>query len=496
MHREWRDFLCHSDIDECSRGLDDCDLPPKGKCINTPGSYNCSCVFDDGSMHSADYGKLSTCPSPTNSGFRLLPVIIGGLAGALIVIISMIFIIISRRTINRRKKRQENFQRNGGDQLVSSLFSERELLQATDNFSKKNVIGQGGFAKVYFGKLSRDNDTISVAIKRAKAMDLEQQAAQMQTFVRELLLLRKAAHKNVVQLLGCCVETSVPLLVYEYVEKGTVRDYLKPQGKNPMAVMQGKTSSFQSLWAWRLHVAVGTAEALSYLHNLPEPIYHLDMKSDNILIDKHYNPKVGDFGLSCLLTSDATHLTNPVGAGTYGYIDPEYFASLRITDKYDVYSFGVILLELLSSWPAYSPPVVLANHFRTAVNMNEETVKHSVQQPSFIDARLESDADTLECMCTVASLAGKCVALKASERPSMQEVFSQLKHVQNRLVAAGPKFKGRVANWRKIDSQDPSEEIPLVFSSSSTNLKSDSDQSSTLSSLSFSVSTQSFSTFR
>ncbi|KAH7291729.1 hypothetical protein KP509_29G031200 [Ceratopteris richardii] len=180
----------------------------------------------------------------------------------------MSFIIISRRAINGRKERKENFQRNGGDQLVSCLFSERELLQAIDNFSRKNVIGQGGFAKVYFGKLSRDNDTISVAMKREKAMDLEQQAAQMQTFVRELLLLRKAAHKNVVQLLGCCVETPVPLLVYEYVEKGTVRVYLKPQGKNPMAAMQGKTSSFQSMWAWLLHVAVGTAEALEHIQRV------------------------------------------------------------------------------------------------------------------------------------------------------------------------------------------------------------------------------------
>ncbi|KAH7291776.1 hypothetical protein KP509_29G035200 [Ceratopteris richardii] len=280
------------DIDECALKLDECDPPPKGRCINTNGSYTCSCVIDDGSQGSANYGKRGTCPSNNStyifqvSGSGRFPLWIVPTAagvGALIVIISMIFIIISRRTIRRRRKRQQNFQRVGGQQLVSFLFSERVLMKATENFSKKNLIGQGGFAKVYFGKLSMVHGTRKVAIKRAKAMALEEQVAQMQTFVKEILLLRKAAHNNVVQLLGCCVETSVPLLVYEYVENGTVRDYLKPQGRNPMIVMQGRTTSFQSLWAWRLY---------------------------------NYNPKVADFGLSCLLTSDVTHLSNPIAAGT------------------------------------------------------------------------------------------------------------------------------------------------------------------------------------
>ncbi|KAH7291736.1 hypothetical protein KP509_29G031800 [Ceratopteris richardii] len=320
--------------------------------------------------------------------------------------------------------------------------------------------------------------------KRAKAMALEEQVAQMQTFVKEILLLRKAAHNNVVQLLGCCVETSVPLLVYEYVENGTVRDYLKPQGRNPMIVMQGRNTSFHSLWAWRLHVALGVAEALSYLHDLPEPIYHLDMKSDNILIDKNYNPKVADFGLSCLLTSDVTHLSNPIAAGTYGYVDPEYYSSLRITDKYDVYSFGVILLELLSSWPAYSPPMVLANHFRPRVNMEEEAAKHRLQQPSFIDARLESDEDTLECICRIARVAQMCVALKGTERPSIQEVLRQLKRMQAKLGAGRSKFTGKGANWDGIEDWDSNEDIPVVWSSSMTMRNSRLGEPSMVSSLS------------
>ncbi|KAH7291758.1 hypothetical protein KP509_29G033900 [Ceratopteris richardii] len=463
-------FAYPQNATDCSTAIRDSNYAcaPTADCFENDdiSGYNCNCAKG----YSGD-------------GYKAGIGCVAGGVGALIVVISMIFIIISR-TMRRRRKRKQNFQRVGGQQLVSFLFSERELLKATANFSKKNLIGQGGFAKVYFGKLSMVHGTRKVAIKRAKAIALEERVTQMQTFVMEILLLRKAAHNNVVQLLGCCVETSVPLLVYEYVENGTVRDYLKPQGRNPMIVMQGRTTSFQSLWAWRLHVALEVAEALSYLHDLPEPIYHLDMKSDNILIDKHYNPKVADFGLACLLTSDATHLSNPIAAGTYGYVDPEYYRIPRITDKYDVYSFGVILLELLSSLPAYSPPMVLANHFRTVVNMEEEAAKHRLQQPSFIDARLESDEDTLECICSVARVAQRCVALKGSERPSIQEVLRQLKRMQAKLGAGRSKFTGKSANWDGIEDWDSNEDIPVVWSSSMTMRNSTSGEPSMVSSLS------------
>lgn len=135
-------------------------------------------------------------------------------------------------------------------------------------------------------------------------------------FVREILLLSKSRHKNVVWLYGCCVETLVPLLVYDFVESSQSRDVF----------FQGKVVRVQSslMWAWRLHDAVEMAKVVSYLHNMSEPIFHLDMKSANILIDKRYNPKVADFGLSCFLTFDATHLTNASPARTFGYVDPEY----------------------------------------------------------------------------------------------------------------------------------------------------------------------------
>ncbi|MCO5571537.1 hypothetical protein L7F22_025280 [Adiantum nelumboides] len=470
------------DIDECEEELDECEKPPLGMCTNTVGSYMCNCTEGGGGS-----GLPGSCPMINHSTNVLLPALLGCLAGAVILAVVLAFIWTSRRAYMKRRERQENFQRSGGDQLGSFLFSERELLNATNGFSSDHVIGEGGFGKVYWGKLSTEHGTIKVAIKRAKPKVVEEQVAQMQSFVKEIILLSKTVHKNVVRLLGCCVETSVPLLVFEFVERGTLQDYLKPQGRDSSLILQGGKagSGCNSLWAWRMHIAVETAEALSYLHNKSEPIFHLDMKSANILIDKQYSPKVADFGLSCFLTTDATHLTNALVAGTFGYVDPEYYHSLRITDKSDVYSFGVVLLELISSWPAACSAALLAHHFRTAVNMREEIDKHAKQLPSFIDSRLEFDADVLASINGVAEVAHCCVSLRGSDRPSMQEVVHQLKKVQ--LKNSG-KLKFRASSGGHVTSDhfllstarrfsNDNEVAPLVYAGSS------SDQSASSSSL-------------
>ncbi|MCO5604270.1 hypothetical protein L7F22_058435 [Adiantum nelumboides] len=431
-------------------------------------------------------GLPGSCPMVNHATNVLVPSLLGCLAGAVVLALVLAFIWTSRRAYMERRERQENFQRSGGDQL-GSLFSQRQLLKATNGFCSDHVVGEGSFGKVYWGKLSTEHGTIKVAIKRAKPKVVEEQVAQMQSFVKEIILLSKTVHKNVVRLLGCCVETSVPLLVFEFVERGTLQDYLKPQGRDSSLILQGGKagSGCNSLWAWRMHIAVETTEALSYLHNKSEPIFHLDMKSANILIDKQYSPKVAGFGLSCFLTSDATHLTNALVAGSFGYVDPEYYHSLRITDKCDVYSFGVVFLELISSWPASCSAAVLAHHFRTAVNMREEIDKHAKQLPSFIDSRLDFDADVLASINGVAEVAHCCVSLRSSDRPSMQEVVHQLKQVQ--LKNSGKlKFRGSSGGHVPSDhlilsttrrSSNDNEVVPLVYAGSS------SDQSTSSSSL-------------
>ncbi|KAK2986872.1 hypothetical protein RJ640_000990 [Escallonia rubra] len=259
--------------------------------------------------------------------------------GALFIIIGIFWLYKIVLRIKNKKRKEKFFKRNGGLLLQPQTsvdkgssdkthFSAKELEKATDNFNENRILGRGGQGTVYKGMLT---DGRIVAVKKSKIVD----QSQLEQFINEVVILSQLNHRNVVKLLGCCLETEVPVLVYEFISNGTLFKHIHDQ-----------SNEFPLSWEMHLRIATEVAGALAYLHSSTSiPIYHRDIKSTNILLDDKYRAKVSDFGTSQSIAIDQTHLTTLV-KGTFGYLDPEYFQSSQFTEKSDVYSFGVVLVEL------------------------------------------------------------------------------------------------------------------------------------------------------
>ena len=288
------------------------------------------------------------------------------------------------------------------------LFTYEELKRATKSFNKDLIIGTGGYGTVYKGTLQ---DKSLVAIKVSKLVD----AAQIEQFINETLILTQIHHRNVVKLFGCCLEAEIPILVYELVINGSLQEHIT-----------GK--SYWLTWDNRLRIAIEVATALVYLHSAASiPIIHRDIKSANILLDQDYNAKIADFGASRLIPMDKTQLSTLV-QGTLGYMDPEYFLSSQLTDKSDVYSFGIVVAELLTGEEALSidrriGDRNLAKYFISAFSKGRLL--------EVIDAQIVDEA-TEEELIGVAKIVQKCLRRKGVDRPRMKDVASQLAKIRNK----------------------------------------------------------------
>ncbi|XP_052203156.1 wall-associated receptor kinase-like 22 [Diospyros lotus] len=249
------------------------------------------------------------------------------------------------------------------------------------------------------------SDGSIVAVKKSNIVD----ESQVSHFINEVFILSQIDHRNIVKLLGCCLETEVPLLVYEYISNGTLAHHL-----------HGEHHASPLSWETRLRIAAEVAGALAYLHSwASRAIFHRDIKSNNILLDKNCRAVVSDFGISRSMPVNKTHLTTMFG-GTFGYLDPHFFRSGQFTDKSDVYAFGVVLAELLTAIKAASSSRCeegLVEYFRSFMKQNRLL---EIVQKSVVEEAKEEE------IFAFANIARRCLKMNIKKRPGMIEVAADL----------------------------------------------------------------------
>ncbi|KAJ7942843.1 Receptor protein kinase [Quillaja saponaria] len=290
------------------------------------------------------------------------------------------------------------------------VISIQVLKEVTNNFSEENILGKGGFGTVYKGEL---HDGTKIAVKRMETGMVAEKG--LNEFKAEIAVLTKVRHRHLVALLGYCLDGNERLLVYEYMPQGTLSQHLfnrKEEGLKPLE------------WTRRLTIALDVARGVEYLHNLAHQIFiHRDLKPSNILLGDDMRAKVSDFGLVRLAPEGKASFETRL-AGTFGYLAPEYAATGRVTLKVDVYSFGVILMEMITGRKALdeSQPEEsfhLVTWFRR-MHSDKDKFRNA------IDPTINVDEETLASISTVAELAGHCCAREPYQRPDMGHAVNVL----------------------------------------------------------------------
>ncbi|XBJ05226.1 hypothetical protein VPH35_024050 [Triticum aestivum] len=365
------------DIDECLQP----DVCQNGTCTNMPGTYQCS-------------AKKSASRLP--GLITIIAISVGfGIVFSLLGISKITNKFKQRRAKNLRQK---FFKKNHGLLLQQLISSNQDIAERMRILMYKGIL----------------SDQRIVAIKKAKIVVQR----EIDQFINEVVILSQTNHRNVVNLFGCCLETEVPLLVYEFISNRTPSFHLHGQSENPLS------------WKDRMRIALETARAIAYLHSAASiSVYHRDIKCANILLTDTLTSKVSDFGASRSIAIDETGILTTV-QGTHGYLDPEYYYTSRLTEKSDVYSFGVILAELLTRvtpvFHSHSSEVTsLASHFVSLIRDNRLL--------DILDTQIVEEGGVEDAQ-VVARLAEACLSLKGEERPTMRQVETTLEDVQNSTV--------------------------------------------------------------
>ncbi|XP_009603858.1 putative LRR receptor-like serine/threonine-protein kinase At1g07650 [Nicotiana tabacum] len=330
-------------------------------------------------------------------------ILAGAIAGSVFVFLLIIGILYKRGCLGEKVSADKELQ---GLDLQAGLFTLRQIKAATKNFDPENKIGEGGFGSVYKGLLS---DGTVIAVKQLSSKSKQ----GTREFLNEVGMISAVQHPNLVKLYGCCIQGNQLLLVYEYMENNCVSRALF--GKGPICKMKLD-------WPTRRKICLGIARGLAYLHEESSmKIVHRDIKTSNILLDKDFNPKISDFGLAKLHEDDNTHISTRI-AGTVGYMAPEYAMRGYLTSKADIYSYGVVALEIVSgkSNTNYRPAEDCVYLLDWAYVMQE---RGSILE--LVDPDLCSNYSTQEAM-VVLNVALSCTNASPTLRPTMSQVVSML----------------------------------------------------------------------
>ncbi|KAF7003177.1 hypothetical protein CFC21_018542 [Triticum aestivum] len=412
-------------------------------CIPTQGYY--------GPAISALSATPNFTPTVRNAAAKKNGSKTGVIVGVIVGLAVLGLVAFAAIFVWRQKKRKLSLEQEELYSIVGrpNVLSYGELRSATDNFSPDNLLGQGGYGSVYKGKLT---DGRFVAVKQLS----EKSHQGKREFATEIETISRVQHRNLVKLYGCCLEGNKPLLVYEYLENGSLDHALFGKGKSSLD------------WPTRFEICLGVARGLSYLHEESSiRVVHRDIKASNILLDANLNPKISDFGLAKLYDDQKTHVSTKV-AGTFGYLAPEYAMRGHMTEKIDVFAFGVVVLETLAGRPNYSTKDENKVYiFEWVWELYEDNHPLDV-----VDPRLEEfDSDEVLRAIKVALL---CTQGSPHQRPPMSRVVAMLTgDVEAPDVVTKPSYitewqiKGGNTTYMSTDVSGQSSSAPRPHSSTS-----------------------------
>ncbi|XP_020169696.1 wall-associated receptor kinase 2-like [Aegilops tauschii subsp. strangulata] len=388
---EGNPYLPHgcTNIDECARPRE--EFPCKGECRDTAGSYSCTC-------HPGYRSNGDPRENPCNPNFTLAAKLAIGISLSVsLIVVALLLVLI----MLQKRKLDKVFEKNGGRILQNvkglTIFSKEGLKKNTKNNSE--FLGNGSFGKVYKGTLP---DNTMVAVKAS----IKVNEATKQEFAEEVEIHSHMIHKNILKLIGCCLEVDVPMLVYEFAANGSLGHTLHGNKKQNLPL------------DLRLEIAIGSAEGLRYMHlYTTQAIRHGDIKPDNILLDDNLTPKISDFGLSMLLKEE--YFAKKV-VGCMGYIDPVFMKTGLLTQKSDVYSFGAVLLELITG----KENVYDKNH-SLIIEFCKVFEKEKTGRAMF-DKEIVATGEDIFILEEIGKLAIECLKEDIEDRPDMTEVAERL----------------------------------------------------------------------